>query len=341
MLVLTLVARPHNAAAVTLGPQETVGEFCQADALGLRVNIQGWAATAALVGWDFEPAWDHVVLIGGYSVGAPRPATDGGVKVDVQYNVLSTVTALGIDAESHVETVTFRVRTPDGTSWRIDGPPPPPHILGNRVDVNLMRRSLEFGGVNFLADTLFVWQMYRSAGWNVDFKRVGDLLDGTTYRVVETPEAGDLVLYLRDGAPYHVALLESEHQVVSSTLNAGIVRTATEAFPGTVKYVRLIQPEPGPVIPAATAPGAKPVAARTSEQARRAPHPDSARTHVPARAAKLAKRAPQPHRKPAVGHATHHPTRPSTRSRKKKQRRKTAARQAAAPAHPAPGTIEE
>src|ERR1043166_4791784 len=172
LVTLALAALPvrRGSAAVDAGPQGVVRQFCQADALGQRVSVQGWETIGRLVGWSFEPAWDHVVLINGYAVDPPSPRVDGALKVDVRYDVLSTVSALGVDASARVETVTLQVRTPDGSAWRIDGPPPPPHILGNRVDVEAMRQSLELGGVNFLADAVFVWRMYRSAGWDVDFK---------------------------------------------------------------------------------------------------------------------------------------------------------------------------
>jgi len=236
-------ARP--AAAVESGPQGIVRQFCQADGLGHRVSLRGWPDFAPIVSWPFEPAWDVVVLINGYTVGSPRPDEGGALAVDVDYTVVGQVSALGFDTSVHVETVTFRVHAPE-VGWRIIGPPPPPHIFGPRVDVDLMRRSFESGALNFLPNSLFVWQMFRSAGWNVPYQRTADLLSGDGYRAVEKPKVGDIVVYLHDDVAYHVGILEAESQVVSSTLNAGIVRTPIDAFAGDVRYARLIKPAPMP-----------------------------------------------------------------------------------------------
>lgn len=220
--------------------------------------MRGWADLMPIVSWPFEPAWDVVVLITGYDIGSPRPCEGGALEVDVHYTVVGQVTALGFDSNTYVETVTLRVHAPED-GWRIIGPPPPPHVFATCVDVEPMRRTLEFGTSDFLPNSLFVWQMFGSAGWSVPFQLTADLLTGTTYRPVEKPQVGDVVAYLRDGVPYHAGLLEAENRVVSSTLNAGIVRTAVDAFAGEVRYLRLIEPEPGAMRrrPAATPPVAR------------------------------------------------------------------------------------
>ena len=247
LVLCVALASPGHAAAVESGPQGVVRQFCQADALGRRGSVGGWPDFVPIVSWPFEPAWDVVVLITGYTVDSPRPAADGTLEVDVRYAVVGQVSALGLETNVYVETVTFRVHAPE-EGWRIMGPPVPPHTFGTRVDVELMRRSFEHGALNFLPNSLFIWQMLRSAGWNVPYQRTVDLLAGTAYRAVDKPHVGDVVVYLRDGVAYHAGLLEAENRVVSSTLNAGIVRSAVDAFAGDVRYLRLIQPEPTPVI---------------------------------------------------------------------------------------------
>jgi len=107
-----------------------------------------------------------------------------------------------------------------------------------------MRQSLQTGGVDFVPNSLFIWNMFQSAGWAVDFEPVEEFLNGRGFRTVTQPTSGDVVVYLRDGVPYHAGLLEAENQIVSSTLNAGIVRTPAAAFAGEVRYVRLVEPEP-------------------------------------------------------------------------------------------------
>ncbi len=226
------------------GPQGVVRAFCQADAMGQRVEASTWGSVAPLVAWELEPAWDHVVLVGGYGVSAARREDTGEIVVDVRYSVIGQVSPLGLDTTVYVETLTFQVDAPDEGGWRIVGPPPPPHIFGTRVDVEEMRRSLEQGGLNFLPNTILVWQMLRAAGRNAMFEPTVDLLSGAAYQPIDSPEAGDLVVYLRDGMPYHVGLLDAENRIVSSTLNAGIVRTTVDAFTGEVTYLRWVEPEP-------------------------------------------------------------------------------------------------
>jgi len=250
LVVCAALATACPAVAVESGPQGIVRQFCQADAFGRRVSLRDWPQFISIVEWPFEPAWDSVLLITGYSVGSPRAAEGGALDVDVDYAVVGQVSALGLETNVYVETVTFRVHAPE-QGWRIVGPPPPPHIFGSRVDIEALHRSFAYGALNFLPDSVFIWQMFRSAGWNVAFERTADLLNGTTYRLVEKPQAGDVVVYLRDGLTYHAGLLEAENQVASSTLNAGIVRTPVDAFGGDVRYLRLIEPEPEPTSPIA------------------------------------------------------------------------------------------
>ena len=89
-----------------------------------------------------------------------------------------------------MESVTYRVQPDEQDSWHILGPLPPPHLFANRVDIDAIRRSLSDGGANFLANSVFVWQMFQSAGWNVPFESTGDLLSGATYRTVDNRQAG-------------------------------------------------------------------------------------------------------------------------------------------------------
>jgi hypothetical protein len=244
--------------AVESGPQAIVGQFCRADGLGQRAQIAEWGAIAPLVAWSLEPAWDHVVLIGGYQVAPARWLEDGSVTIAVRYAVIGEVSPFGLDTAVHVETVEFRMEAANGV-WRVLGPPPPPHIFAHRVDMDALRRSLEFGALNFLPNSIFVWRMFQSAGWNVAFVPTIDLLNGQAYRAVDKPKTGDLVVYLRDGVPYHVGIVEADDQIVSSTLNAGVVQTAPDAFPGEMRFLRLVQPEP--VVEAMPSPALAPVAA--------------------------------------------------------------------------------
>ena len=285
-------ARP--AIAVESGPRGVVRQFCQADALGRRVSLREWTEFIPIVSWSYEPAWDFVVLITGYEVGSLRSDAGGTLYVDVSYTVIGQVSAFGLETGEHIETIAFRVDASQ-EGWRIVGPPPPPHVFGTRADIEVLSRSFEYGALNFLPNSLFVWRTFHSTRRNVPYQRTADLLSGTAYRSVEKPQVGDVVAYLRDDVPYHVGLLAAEHLVASSTLNAGIVRTPVDAFAGEVRYLRLIQPAP---LPTAAPPTPKRPAPTTAPGAAKKPT-------VTKRAAKpLHKHGPQPstrHRVEATG----------------------------------------
>ena len=230
-----------TALQAQLGPQTVVRKFCEADAVGARTSIQGWPRIAPMVEWALEPAWDRVVLVTSYAVGSPQAAGNDQLSVEVRFYVTAVVTADKVEETEQIESVTYRVRA-QGTSWHIVGPPPPPHVFAQQVDKAAMRASLQNGGVNFVSNSMFVWQMFQSAGWKVMRQSTAEMMSGKAYREVQKAKSGDVVLYLRDGEPYHVGILDDQEQVVSSTLNAGIMRTPGDAFAGEAHFLRLIQP---------------------------------------------------------------------------------------------------
>ena len=239
-------------AQAQLGPQTVVREFCRLDALGARATLHGWPQIAPLVAWEFEPAWDRVVLVTSYTVGWPLAEGETGFRVEVRYAVTGEVTARGFRESAQIESRQFLVEPGDDGSWRIAGPPPPPHVFANDVDVAGMQRSLERGGVNFLPNSLFVWQLFRDSGWGIPMESTAELARTQVFRSATEGNPADLVLYLDGEVPYHVAVLEEEGVVVSSTLNAGIVRTPEDAFPGLRRYLRLRPPELWPATPTPT-----------------------------------------------------------------------------------------
>jgi hypothetical protein len=264
-LLAAAAARAQNLAArpsdlENLSPQAVVSRFCQLDGDGLRVIPLGWPSVAPLVAWPFEPAWDFVVLISGYEIGGQYPNSDGALMVDVRYSVVGLVSAGRLDDVVYTQTVPFLVTPSGGQTWQVGGPPPPPHLFASRVDLAAMRRTLVPDGTAYLSNSSFVWRMMHSAGWNVPYEPTLDLLDGATYRAVERPDVGDLVVYTQDGRPYHVGLLAAPGEVASATLNAGLVSARLDAFPGEVVYLRLVEPPPEtptePVPEAASSPAA-------------------------------------------------------------------------------------
>lgn len=247
LAVLLFGAGGQAQQVASLGPQTVVRHFCERDAAGLRVTLPGWSRIAPLVEWALEPAWDHVRLISSYAVGSPVPGERGTLLVEVRYSVTADVSAIEIKPTARIESVLFQVRAASPTYWRIVGPPPPPFVFQAQADPEILRRSLESGGANFLANSVFVWRMLREAGWDVPYQPTTSLLDGRGFRAVKKPRAGDVVAYLRNGIPYHAGFLEAGEVLVSATLNGGLVRSTLDAFAGDVTFLRLLRPrEPSP-----------------------------------------------------------------------------------------------
>ena len=88
------------------------------------------------------------------------------------------------------------------------------------------------------SDSAFVWHLLRDAGFEIPYADTADLPTAFGLRAERTAKVGDLVLYY-DGAPYHVAIVESDDGVVSATLNGGLRRTA-------VRRLRRRDPLPAP-----------------------------------------------------------------------------------------------
>jgi len=243
-VLISLVVGLHvlaPPAGAQYGPQGVVREFCQLDGMGQRATMPGWLQVAPLVAWSLEPAWDHVVVVASYVVGPPRPVEGStALDVDVQYSVVGEISAAGFRAEPALETVTLRVDAPGSGSWRILGPPHAPHLFADRIDVADVRASLEHGTARFVPDSLFIWQMFHQSGWQIPRLPVRDVLTSRWFRTVAQPAAGDLVVYLRGDQPYHAGILAAADSVVSSTINAAIVRAPIDAFAGEVRFLRLV-----------------------------------------------------------------------------------------------------
>lgn len=241
ILVVSAVAivAATGVATAEPGPQNTVRRFCRADATGARVFGVQWGRVAELVAWPFDPAWDRVLFVTGYRIGPPRGLEDGRVAVDVDYGVVGEATVTGFEPGVHVESVTFVLDDDAGGQWRIISPLLPPHVFGHRVRADEIVGVLAGGRGRFLASSVFVQRLLRAAGWDVPYVPTSTLLSEGTYAEVSAPARGDLVVYVQDGLPYHVGLLEAPGRVVSTTSNAGVVRSTLNAFPGEVRYGRL------------------------------------------------------------------------------------------------------
>lgn len=226
------------AAARPASPQQVVAAFCREDALGARSTPRAYRRVAGLVGWPLEPAWDHVVLVQGYEVGDAVPAGPGEVEVEVTYTVVGRVSAARKDAEAYLARRRFRLaRGDDG--WRLVGAPPPPHLFASRVDADALQRGLA-GADGYLSQSGFVAAVFGAAGWTVAAETVAEVLAGATYGPVAVPRAGDVAVFLDDGQPYHVGVVEAPGRVLSATLTAGLVRSTLPAFAGEVRYLRLL-----------------------------------------------------------------------------------------------------
>ncbi len=242
-------------------PEDAVRVFCQRDGHGDRLRSGTWPSIGELVTWRLEPAWDRVVLISGYRIGGV--VRDGDqAEMEITYASVAEVTPQGISDVSGPDIVKVHL-VRRGNAWRLLDPPPPPHVFENLVDRDDMAASMAPENATFVSDSVFIWRMFRQAGWDLSFEPVAHLLDPGTFFPVAEPRVGDVVAYVHNGVPYHAGIYEGEDSVVSATINRGIMRTRLSAFAGDLRYLRL-----GDVarLGAAT-PGAEGSPAATAEEA--------------------------------------------------------------------------
>jgi hypothetical protein len=233
LLLLALNAAPALAA----DPLNTIRAFCQADGRGARLAARTWSEVANLVAWPLEPAWDHLYLIRGFEVGAPR-VREGGLDVDVQYTITAEIRSSVVSEEVRVETRVYRLLRGDDGVWRIAAPPPPPYVFASDADDTALAELLAPDGAQYLSDSAFVWQLLRGAGWTMPYADTASLATSSDFTNERTADVGDLVLYYDGEQPYHVGVVESDDTVVSATLNGGIRRTPFGAFAGEIRYRR-------------------------------------------------------------------------------------------------------
>jgi len=301
ILLLSLSLSSSSAAQSGLGPQGVVRRFCDLDGRGQRLATSTWPAFAALVEWPYEPVWDRAILITGYEVGPPLPLDLNTMVVDVRFSVVGQISPNGQGDEVFLENVSFRVRPDEYGNWRIVGPPPSPHLFASGVDISVARRAMHPGQPRFPTSSDFVWQMFVASSWDIEYETTAELPLGRTFKRIENPEAGDLVVYLRDGAGYHVGILTGKRHLVSATINAGVVRSAVEAFAGDRIYLRLMEPLPTEPEPLPTEPAEPPTAVPTLAALAK---PTTKKTATPTRTRRGSSKRPSavtkgPARKPA------------------------------------------
>lgn len=193
---------------------------------------------APLVTWELEPAWDHAYLIAGYQLHPPRFVTDH-VEIDVEYTLTGVITAGGAQEAESIERVTFVLVGDDESGWRIAAPPPPLHLFSSAVDVAALQATLTPHSPSYLSASVFVWRMFNEAGWPMPYRPLKALRDPEVFSAVAEPKPGDLALFLAENVPYHAGIVTADGEIVSATVNAGLMRTTTEAFSGTVLFLRL------------------------------------------------------------------------------------------------------
>ncbi|MGD9764045.1 MAG: hypothetical protein AB7V27_10055 [Candidatus Binatia bacterium] len=240
LLALLLSVGFHTAAtrAIAADPLATVRAFCLADGRGTRLSPGTWGAVAPFVGWALEPAWDHVYLVHGYELGTPRLREGGLVDVEVSYTVVNIVDSTAARPTWEVMSRTYTLEPAGGGEWRLRPPAPPPHVFESQADPEALAALLNVQDSAYLSNSAFVWRLLRGAGWQVAFARTADLVTAPGYTAQRTANVGDLVVYLADGSPYHVGVVESDEGIVSATLNGGIRRTPFDAFAGEILYLR-------------------------------------------------------------------------------------------------------
>lgn len=249
-----MIGPPRDAAASD--PIEVLRTFCQADGNGARLRASTWPAVAPLVAWGLEPAWDHLYLIYGYEIGTPTNS-DRTITVEVQYNLAQTIRSNGVHAESRIDKRRYTLEPNEAGGWRLRGPPPPPYLFASQADAEKLVALLSPDDSDYESDSSFVWHLLRDAGFELPYADTADLPTAYGLRAERTANVGDLALFYANGAPYHVAVVESDDGIVSATLNGGLRRTPFSAFAGEIRYLR-------PVSDADLPPTPTPAATRTS-----------------------------------------------------------------------------
>ncbi len=243
-------------------PLNTVRDFCLADGRGERLQPQSWARIAHLMAWPLEPAWDRVRLISGYEVG-PLRLQGEEIEVEVKYTVTGEIAAGKVQPQATVEQRRLRLaRDPASDRWRIAGPPPVPHLFASAIDAQATAAALAPDSDSYASSSVFVWQLLRSAGWDMPYLDLGSLAITALLSDTPSPMMGDLVFYYDGEEAYHVGFVESDDRVVSSTLNGGIRRTPLDAFPGAHRFRRLAG-APLPATPTVAANDGRPAALAT------------------------------------------------------------------------------
>jgi hypothetical protein len=260
-LLLSTATALLVAAAPTRAefPENAVAAFCEADGRGDRIRAERAAELAALSGGRFEPAWDRLFLVSGFEV-TPVLVTAEEAEIAVRYTVVAEVSGEGVDDRERIETVRLRLHR-GGAGWRLRGPLPPPHLFTSAFEAEDLFRLLAPLGPEYVSNSKFVWQMLQNAGWSLPYQPARSFLTGGYLRAVAEPAGGDVVAYLSSGVPYHVGLYVGEDTVASATVNAGLVRTPLNGFPGEVRYLRLTEaarpPAPTEETPTAGSPPAE------------------------------------------------------------------------------------
>ena len=276
-LMVVIVAVPHRGLAAD--PLNTVRVFCRADGDGVRLRPRTWSSIAPLVTWHLEPAWDRVRLISAYELTTPTISGEG-VEVEVRYAVIAEIRAGSVRRDERFETETYRLSLDESNnSWRILGPPPVPYVFSNYADAEAIAALLDPHEPAYVSASALVWELLREAGWDVPYTDTASLPSAAGWLPVQTPQAGDLVIYYDGERPYHVGLVESENQIVSATLNAGVRRAPLAAFAGDVRYWRLQIDTPTPFSPPEAA-GA-PSGGRPTDEPVPTPVPETPQDAVP------------------------------------------------------------
>lgn len=237
-LVAGLAALPFPAFAGD--PLATVRAFCRADGTGARLHSATWSGVARLVGWSLEPAWDRIFVINGYEIGSSKWAAEGRTGVDVTYTLAAEIRSGRVTRKEELATHRYELALDPAGAWRIQGPPPPPHVFGSELDPELVAEALHPESGIFQSSSTFVWKMLHGGGWTIPYLDTTDLSRASVLRATEQPRPGDLVFYLLGEEPYHVGWMADDGLVLSASLNAGVRRAPIDAYAGEMRFMRVV-----------------------------------------------------------------------------------------------------
>ncbi|MFC1477536.1 hypothetical protein ACFL6L_03610 [candidate division KSB1 bacterium] len=137
LLVICCTVCSATSAQNIPSPKDIVIEYCRLDSGGARISSAGDKSIRQLYSWKFEPGWDSVIIISGFTVKEVY-VRDDSAAIRVDYDVLGILGGhdwIPADTDDKIyaplmekgKTVNFRLIKTNNV-WKINSPVVHPHV---------------------------------------------------------------------------------------------------------------------------------------------------------------------------------------------------------------------